>query len=119
MSFHKEYRKWISLAAYPFFMLFTLLSVHGQHPSLPPLLNLEFEKVRKAESAQDELSIYYANLADILEVLFTENELHYERLPRNRGNRLELAEDSQIDEKWSQFLQAEIKLQWVFLDFRF
>ena len=62
--------KWIGLKAYPFFMLFTFMTANGQHKSLSPLLDLKFEEVREAESALDELSIYYGNLADILKVIF-------------------------------------------------
>ena len=105
--------------AYPFFMLFTLLTASGQHPSLPPLLALEFEKVRINESPEDELSIYYGNLADILEILFTENEFDYERLRENRSDRIDKVEDSSLPKSWKNFLEAEIKLQWAFLEFRF
>lgn len=105
--------------AYPFFMLFSLISLNGQHKAIPPLLNLEFDQVRTIEFNEDERSIYYSNLADILEVLFTENELDYERLRENRSERIERLETSNLDQKWKDFLEAEIKLQWAFLDFRF
>ena len=105
--------------AYPFFMLFTFLTAHGQHASLPYLLDLEFEQVRSNETDEDGLSIYYANLADILKVLFNENEDLFEELREARSERISRVEKSKLSKELKAFLEAEIKLQWAFLDFRF
>lgn len=101
-------------------MLFTFLTASGQHASLAPLLDLDFEQPRVISAHSDEpLNLYYANLADVLELILLENDIRFDELSDNENSRL--ASLRKLDEAspWTGFVEAEIKLQWAFANFKY
>ncbi len=120
LTFSRKYKRWIGLIVYPFFMLFTSLKVSGQNPSLAPLLNLDFEKTRTVSAQSDApLSYYYANLADVLELILLENKARFGELNNNQVTRLHEINQRNKDSPWTGFVEAEIKLQWAFVNFKY
>jgi len=120
LTFSRKYKRWIGSIVYPFFMLFTSLTASGQNPSLAPLLNLDFEKTRTVSAQSDEpLSYYYANLADIFELILLENEARFDELDNNQTTRLNELNQRDKDSPWTGFVEAEIKLQWAFVNFKY
>lgn len=120
LTFSRKYKRWIGLIVYPFFMLFTFLTASGQHTSLAPLLDLEFEKTRTVSTQSNTpLSYYYANLADVLELILLENDARFDELHNNESNRLDKLDQLDQDSPWTGFVEAEIKLQWAFINFKF
>lgn len=119
ISFHK-YKKWIGLLVYPFFMLFTFLTANGQHKALQPLLNLEFDKVRQVTTLSNTaLDLYYANLADVIELILLENTDRFNDLKDNQEKRLAALKNTTSTKAQIGFVQAEIKLQWAFVNFKY
>ncbi|MBO3700490.1 tol-pal system YbgF family protein [Roseivirga sp. E12] len=101
-------------------MLFTFLTASGQHSGRNPLLNLEFEKTRTATANSDlPMDLYYANLADILELILEESESRFKELKSNESIRLKALDRLENSSPWVPFVQAEIKLQWAFVNFKY
>lgn len=101
-------------------MLFTFLTASGQHAALTTLLNLEFEQTRAISARSDEpLNFYYANLADVLELILLENDARFDELSNNESNRLASIKELDEDSPWVGFVEAEIKLQWAFVNFKY
>ena len=120
LTFSRKYKRWIGLIVYPFFMLFTSLTASGQNASLAPLLNLDFEKTRTVSAQSDApLSYYYANLADVLELILLENEARFGELHNNQSTRLNEMNQRNKDSPWTGFVEAEIKMQWAFVNFKY
>jgi hypothetical protein len=120
--------KWISLIAYPFFMLCPIQKANAQTNKealiYKQVLQLNFEASRKAiQNTEKELfpssEIYLNNLNDVLELVFTEDVTRFEALQVNEEKRLE--ELSRLDKSspYTGFLAAEIKLQWAFVKLKF
>ncbi len=101
-------------------MLFTFLTVSGQDEARTQLLNLDFEQTRKVTfNSEAPLNLYYANLADILELILLENEARFEALADNQELRLKIIRSQDEDSPWTGFLEAEVKLQWAFVNFKY
>ncbi len=115
-----KYRRWIGLLVYPFFMLFTFLTASGQHSGRTHLLNLDFEETRLATvNSKVPMDLYYANLADILELILLESDERFDELEGNESIRLKTLKNLDKASQWSAFVEAEIKLQWAFVKFKY
>ncbi len=120
MTFSIKYKRWIGLTVYPFFMLFTFLTASGQDEARAHLLNLEFEQTRQVTANSNApLDLYYANLADILELILLENEKRFDALTSNESLRLNVIRSQDEDSPWTGFIEAEVKLQWAFVNFKY
>ncbi|OEK01477.1 hypothetical protein BFP97_08065 [Roseivirga sp. 4D4] len=101
-------------------MLSTFLTASGQHVGRAPLLNLDFEETRLATAnSKVPMDLYYANLADILELILLESDERFDELEDNESIRLKTIKNLDKPSPWSAFVQAEIKLQWAFVKFKY
>lgn len=84
------------------------------------VLNLELEEVRNlVRHRSDPEAIYLASLADVLELLITEDESLFDRYERAYENRLQLL--GKLNRKTAEvlFTSAELRLQWAFVYLKF
>ncbi|MFY0592453.1 tetratricopeptide repeat protein [Roseivirga sp.] len=120
-SSFRKYR-WIGFIVYPFFMLLPFLTANGQeaqHARLKTLLAFNFTAQHNAVPTTP-LDLYYENLNDILQVILLENDDLFERLEKNKSDRLDkLDAFKNMNDPWYGFVKAEIKLQWAFVNFKF
>lgn len=101
-------------------MLFTFLTASGQHEARTPLLNLDFDQVHSSTLGSNApLDLYYDNLSDILELILLENEDRFDDLSDNKDVRLKSLKTLDDSSPWKRFTEAEIKLQWAFVNFKY
>lgn len=121
-------RRWISIIAYPFFILMPFQNVSGQTTSLDfiyeQILNLDFEASRKlVDQNENNLfpysKLYLHNLNDVLELVFTEDKNKFEVLKNNEEARLKELNKINHSDPYVGFLEAEIKLHWSFVKLKF
>ena len=118
-------RKWIGLLVYPFFV-FTAWSANGQSPLLQAyqdVLNFDFsspiEVQRLNDSGIPNFDLYVDNLREVTYLLFTENEDAFDSLRRNEKPRLKKLKNVDTHSPYTDFLRAEIKIQWAFTKLKF
>ncbi len=116
-----KHSKWISLIAYPFFLL-SILSLNGQSDPTNRLLNLELQPGQKplqaTHSSQLE-HIYIQNLHDVFYLIFHESDSSFEALEGLEKLRIEAIEALKEPSPRKGFLISEIKLQWAFLKIKY
>ncbi|MCC6753395.1 MAG: tetratricopeptide repeat protein [Saprospiraceae bacterium] len=89
------------------------------------LLQLDFdrcdaalERVRKHASGTDTRNYAYLlleNERDFFRLFVYEHKGEFERLKGNRDQRLKRLQRSGLDDRWKQFLQAEIEMHWALI----
>ncbi len=118
-------RKWIGLLVYPFFV-FTAWSANGQSSLLQAyqnVLNLDFSGPAQGTWQNDtgipHFDLYTDNLREVTYLIFTENEAAFDSLRRNEKNRLKQLKNTSTPSPYTDFLRAEIKIQWAFTKLKF
>lgn len=71
------------------------------------------------ENAKNPFRIYVENLADMTELINSENEVVYKKWQDREEERLELIESLNENSPYNRFLRAEIKLHWALIKIRF
>lgn len=89
------------------------------------LLQLDFERCDAAlenvrinasgAGARNFAYLLLENERDFFRLFIYERSGEFERLNENRENRLKRIQRSRLDDRWKQFLQAEIELQWALI----
>lgn len=120
-----ETKKWIGLLIYPFFV-FTAWSANGQSSllqSYQDVLNFDFSTPigaqRDNNSGIPNFDLYVDNLREVTYLLFTENEKAFDSLRRNEKPRLKTLKNVEKPSPYTNFLRAEIKIQWAFTKLKF
>ncbi|WP_339700960.1 tetratricopeptide repeat protein [uncultured Roseivirga sp.] len=120
--------KWVGVFVYPFLVLFLPHTAQSQTSDFDAIykttLDLDFKKSSSLLKQFPEVEIpfghlYIANLNDVLELIFSENEDRYNLLKQNEDTRLDLISDSEDDSSYKDFVKGEIKLQWAFVKLKF
>ena len=71
------------------------------------------------ENPKNPFRIYVENLADMTELINSENEAVYKKWQDREEERLELIESLNENSPYNRFLRAEIKLHWALIKIRF
>jgi len=118
-------RKWIGLLIYPFFV-FIAWSANGQSTTLSAyqeVLNLNFTPPESLSLQNDSgiphFDLYIDNLREVTYLLFTEDEAAFDSLRKNEKARLRVLKDEEAPTAYTNFLRAEIKIQWAFTKLKF
>ncbi|KOF03743.1 hypothetical protein OB69_05510 [Roseivirga seohaensis subsp. aquiponti] len=122
-------KKWIGVFVYPFFILTQTSSfAQSQTPNFDlayhTTLNLNFKASKSILSSLESTEIpmgelYVANLNDVLELIFSEDEERYDILKKNESERLKQLENTSTESPYIDFFRAEIKMQWAFVKLKF
>src|SRR5690606_12369414 len=95
------------------------------HAAYEDALDLEFESARtKLKSVNKDLSdnpyrLYILNLADAMEAFISDNETVYSDYAARETSRLTEVRKLPEDSPERYFLEAEIRIHWAFVKFRF
>lgn len=106
---------------YPFFLSLSL-SLSGQSTPAQSLLNLDLhpgQTPSKPTSEDDLRDIYYQNLHDVFYLIFHESDSAFASLSQLEEERLSALESFENKSSWNSFIQAEIKLQWAFIQLKY
>ena len=107
--------KWIDVFVYPFFILSLPFGVQSQITDFEAIykttLDLDFKKSASLLKQTPELEIpfgdlYIANLNNVLELIFSEEETRYNELKQNEGLRLDFLSDSEDDSPYKDFVKG-------------
>lgn len=131
------FRKEVSKYAYLFFIVLSIISPqdllaqsagrNNEHTkdAYFNILALRISEGRrlnnqlKPELTKNPLLIYSDNLADVLELLLTDDLSLYEEKGAKEKKRLDIIADLADSDPYKKFLEAEIKLQWAFIKLKF
>lgn len=109
---------------YPFFVLLAS-SLNGQS-QLPEayrsILNLNFNTSVNLSNAATNIpgfDLYLENLSDVTTLIFSEDREQFELLRKNEKIRLKKLKDSDRPSAYTDFIRAEIKIQWAFVKLKF
>ncbi|MGW8123697.1 tetratricopeptide repeat protein [Roseivirga echinicomitans] len=125
---HRIINKWIGVFVYPFFILFFSPVAQTQEADFDSIykttLDLAFKKssLLLKQTQPNDIpfgELYIANLNDVLELIFSENEARYEQLKQNEANRIRLLKNAGDNSPYVGFIEGEIKLQWAFVKLKF
>lgn len=89
------------------------------------VLNLNFDSARSKlamkspNPKENPFRLYVLNLADALEIFISDSETLYEKYAHLEETRLKIVEDLPEDLPEKYFLDAEIRIHWAFVKFRF
>lgn len=121
-------KKWIGVFVYPFFLLTQVSLAQSQTTNFDlaytTTLDLDFKASKSILSSLENTEIpmgdlYIANLNDVLELIFSENEERYDLLKKNEDKRLKQLQNSSSESPYIDFFRAEIKMQWAFVKLKF
>jgi TolA-binding protein len=115
--------KRIGLLICPFFVFYSS-SLNGQS-GLPKAyedilnLNLEYDTTAGTTFTIPDFDLYLENLSEVTRLLFTEDRELFEKLRKNEKVRLKKLSNASVPSPYTDFLRAEIKMQWAFIKLKF
>lgn len=94
----------------------------GVERAYADVLKLKIQPARQrlqTESSENGIRLYADDYADMLTLLFSDNEKVYTALANHEDQRLDQLRKLDSESPWSRVIQAEVRLHWAFVKLKF